>query len=75
MKDEEIDVLFGKVDDLMLAGNFDAVDKMFVWKDDVDWVLTLLTASLKAKSRFPNRKDFYDKAEKQYGIKVTTGLG
>jgi hypothetical protein len=65
--DPALDVLYDRVNDLLKARNFSALDMLLRQVDadafSVDILLGLLTASLPAKSKLPSRSKFYAKAE------------
>lgn len=76
MTHEELDVLFDEVDDLLLDGQFETVNKMLVGvKDrDVDWIIGMLTLTLPAKSELSNRRSFFEAAEKVLDSSLLAGL-
>jgi len=62
----DLDRLYDRVDDDLLAGRFDAVDNMLRDLDpsnmELDEVLGWLTITAAAKDKLPHRADFYDRA-------------
>jgi hypothetical protein len=65
--DTALDLIYDKIDDLFLAGQFEEVDsllgKIDIRGSSVDILLGFLTATLPAKSRLPSRAPFFHKVE------------
>lgn len=69
-KDKALDIIFDNVDEAFRAGRFDSID--FLLKDaqfdtdklSINLSLGWLTATLPAKSKLPNRKQFFDAVKK-----------
>lgn len=65
--DAALDVLYDRVDDLLKASQFSAVDNLLRQADvasiSVDVLLGLLTATLPARSKLPARAEFFADAE------------
>lgn len=73
----DLDAIFDRTDDLLLAGDFEAVDEMFsvdVSTKGSEWLLTLLTATLAAKDKLPSREEFYEKVRDKIGTELVAGL-
>ena len=64
--DSALDLIFDQIDELLLARHFDNVNQLL--KDAVandysaEMLLGVLTATLPAKDRLPNRRDFFQRA-------------
>lgn len=69
--DEQLDFLYSEIDGVLSAGEFYIINDFLNWwtakvksatdeQFDVDWVLAILTATLPAKSKLPNRKMYFD---------------
>ena len=67
MKDKEIDEIYDKIDELLKDSNFFTVNEFLgginITILNIDYILTILTATLAAKSKLPNREIFLLKAK------------
>lgn len=63
ISDEVLDSVFEEIDEMLLDGKFDDADRMLSEFDPetlgIERVLVVLTATLPAKRRLPNRKRFF----------------
>lgn len=70
MTDHEMDVVYDAIDLLCREGKFEALDwflhQMYLVSGEEE-MLTVLTATLPAKSKLPRRYDLYCVAESLYG--------
>ena len=61
--DKRLDEIYNKVDDLLLAGKFEEVDKLLSYIDvrntNIDILLGWLTITLAARSKLKNRANFF----------------
>lgn len=61
-KSKLIDLIYDRADELMESGRIDELDKMFVFskETDLDFMIGLLTASLRVKSQLPSRPAYFN---------------
>lgn len=63
--DTALDIIFDQVDEMLLADEFDRVNQLLIDTTTVEFsvelLLGILTATLPAKSRLPNRCEFFDR--------------
>lgn len=68
--EESLDILFDNLDDLLLSGNIQScvefLDKVPVDRLSNAQLLTILTATLPAHSRLPNRGAFFQKVHRVF---------
>jgi hypothetical protein len=66
--DSALDLLFDQIDEMLLASDFSRVDRLLLETApeslSVDLLIGLLTATLPAKDRLPNRKYFLERVER-----------
>ena len=66
--DAAIDVVFDRIDEMLLAGQFEQVDRLFDNTNPCDFSVELLlglrTVTRPAKSRLFNRADFYEQVRR-----------
>ncbi len=82
MSEEEIlDEIFNRIDDLLLAGDFEAVDKIIKERDFpttptliAPIICVVLTSTLAAKDKLKERAKFFQQAEKTFGKELLKGL-
>lgn len=76
--DSEIDAIYNDIDRLLCDGEFGLVDEYlnpdFHISRDVDYLITILTITLAAKSKLPNRKLFCDETLKYCSRQLLSGL-
>ncbi|GIW81504.1 MAG: hypothetical protein KatS3mg105_3311 [Gemmatales bacterium] len=64
------DKLIERIDEMLLAGQFDAVDEMLEKENvkgaSIERLLAILTTTLPAKARLCNRRDFVDRVKAEF---------
>lgn len=69
-KDMAIDIIFGVIDDLMLQGKFDSVNNICATfaanLRELEEALAVLTVTLPAKSKLPNRTLLLETAKRHF---------
>ena len=78
MTDNEIDIIYDRIDDLLSDGKFNEVDNMLknldVNRIDEDEMLSYLTITAAAKNILLNRKAFFEKVKTKLSPEVLSGL-
>lgn len=78
LTDAEIDKIYDDIDTLLCDGEFELVNKYlnpdFHISRDIDYLITILTITLAAKSKLPNRKLFFDETLKYCSRQLLSGL-
>lgn len=69
-----IDHVYGLMNDLMRAGNFEQVDTILDFADpngNIDYVLAILTTSSWCKNKLKNRDRFFKRVSKRWDIRIS----
>jgi hypothetical protein len=75
-KDKKLDAIYDLIDELMLSGNFDQIDKILSESkiNDPDIMLAYLTVTLPAKDKLKSREDYRLRASIILGEELLIGL-
>lgn len=75
MGNQTIDIIARLIDLCLLCGRFGEVDEICFDKlPSLETTLTILTATLPAKSELPKREQFFERATWKYGPELFEGL-